>query len=147
MGAPPQSFEHDLIDAYGARLTDQVQPAVHREVAELAAACDTAATHRVGGLDAAGLRTRLHDDTASARPDLQVGDITDAVHARIRVARPEQLGALLDTVERRLGTGDRGRILEIRRAPDGRAEIPITVGIEVDGHPHTYELHLTSENE
>lgn len=138
VGVPGAPFEADLVRAYGERLRDHVGPAVRDEVAGLAAAVgatDYAVEVATPDEILAHVREMTTAGTPGARPDYQVGDMP-AVRARLTVSDRESLAPALTELERRLGTGDHGRILDIRPTPE---DVPITIATT----PHdTYELHL-----
>lgn len=82
------------------------------------------------------------------RPEYSVGDVIDAVGARITVANIQALAAVLDEARKELGA----RILELEnlylepKAHDLTYRvIPMVVSIKVDKQPYTYELQLTTE--
>lgn len=140
VGVPYAGFENDLVGGYAERLRDEAGPVVRDEVAALAE--DVGATgHRVDIADADAIIEHVSDAATGRRTGYQVGDMTHAVRARIEVADPARLPAALSAAERRLGTGDRGRILEIR---PGATEVPLTVATEAGGHRYAYELLLTA---
>jgi ppGpp synthetase/RelA/SpoT-type nucleotidyltranferase len=85
------------------------------------------------------------------RPDYEVGDVIDAVGARITVDNMQQLEAVLDRVLEHFGVGDGGRVLELEnmyaQPKAGKLEyrvIPLTIAKEVDGQLYTFELQLTT---
>lgn len=86
------------------------------------------------------------------RPGYQVGDVIDAVGARITVADMATLEAMYRRICSYFGLGDGGRILEIEnmyaqpkaKAPEYRV-IPMVISIEVDDEPYTFELQLTTQ--
>jgi ppGpp synthetase/RelA/SpoT-type nucleotidyltranferase len=85
------------------------------------------------------------------RPNYRVGDVIDAVGARITVENMDQLEQALRNVQQRFGVGDTGRILEIEnmyaepksKNPEYRV-IPMVVRVDVDGEAYTFELQLTT---
>ncbi|HEY3682538.1 MAG TPA: hypothetical protein VGL93_05840 [Streptosporangiaceae bacterium] len=140
IGVPYAPFEADLVGAYADRLRDQAAPVVRDEVAGLAGEIG-ATGHGVDVADSDEIVSHVGDMAAGRRPGYQVGDMTHAVRARIEVADPALLPAAVSAAERRLGTGDQGRILEIR--PDA-VEVPLTVAAEAGGRRYAYELLLTA---
>jgi ppGpp synthetase/RelA/SpoT-type nucleotidyltranferase len=155
VGPEPTDTQRSAVNQYAERLYSQVEPAVRAEVAALTAGMEGVRS---------SVRTKTGDDvfdkvqrmTAGSegrpsRPDYRVGDVIDAVGARITVENTEQLGALLERVKDHYGVGDAGRILEIENMyaqpkPGNPAYrvIPLVVGIDVGGVPYTYELQLTT---
>lgn len=135
VGVPGTAYETELVRAYAARLRDRVAPAVRVELTTPAteAGVDGA---EVEVADAGAITDRVR---SAVRAGYQVGDVTDAIRARIEVAGPAGLPALLDAAERHFGTGDRGRILEIRPNP---ADVRLTIATTEDGHRYAYELRL-----
>ena len=148
VGSEPTPEEHRAVKAYASDLKKKVQAEVIREVADL---CPPDATYSVRTKNADGLFDKVGRMTDSGRSSYEVGDVIDAVGARITVADMPQLASVLSTAEKRFGTGDGGRILEIEnmyadpkpRSPEYRV-VPMIVRVDVDGKPYTYELQLTT---
>ena len=159
-GARPSPAEGAAVRDYATRLADLVKPAVDREVASIAA---QVREHASGPVDvnsrpknAAGLFDKVNRMAAGrpgapGRADYQVGDIVDAVGARITVPDMDTLERLYTAVVDHFGVGDGGRIVEVdnmyaspkAKNPAYRV-IPMVVAIEVDGRPYAFELQLTS---
>ncbi|MCP9622533.1 hypothetical protein NMK54_20505 [Nocardia otitidiscaviarum] len=143
-----------LVD-YGEVLRTKVEPAVEAELARLIRGLNGATTNirtkRPSGiLDKVQRMVRGHGGR-DPRPYYRVGDVIDAVGARITVENVQQLTVLLSRVRQHFGTGDNGRILEIENMyatpkkgnPEYRV-IPVVIRIDVDGISYTYELQLTT---
>jgi ppGpp synthetase/RelA/SpoT-type nucleotidyltranferase len=86
-----------------------------------------------------------------ANPNAQVGDLIDAVGARITIQNTNQLASVLQRVRHTFGTGDGGRIIEIENLylhPKsknlGYRVIPLCIVVEVNGLAYTFELQLTT---
>nr|WP_269328673.1 hypothetical protein [Kineosporia babensis] len=126
----------------------EVEAAVREEVEALTPENGTSS---VRTKTADGLFDKVHRMVASGRPAYEVGDVIDAVGARITVNSMEHLGSVLSTIQQRFGTGEHGRILEVenmyadpkRKNPAYRV-IPMVVRIDVNGAAYTYELQLTT---
>ncbi|MFB8086074.1 hypothetical protein [Streptomyces sp. NPDC055992] len=156
LGASVEDADRDALDDYGMRLQNEVEPAVWEDVRILLdEAGDAELSIRTKSAD--GLMDKVNRMTAGsegrkARPDYEIGDVIDAVGARITVADTTRLEAVLKKAEEHFGTGEDGRLLEIENMyaepksgnPSYRV-IPMVVAIEVDGKPYTYELQLTTE--
>lgn len=159
LGASIEDSDRDALDDYGMRLQNEVEPAVYEDVMSL--------LDEAGGADDAELsiRTKSADglvdkvnrmtegsEGRKPRPDYEIGDVIDAVGARITVDDTAQLETVLEKAKEHFGTGDDGRLLEVENMyaepksgnPSYRV-IPMVVAIEVDGQPYTYELQLTTK--
>ncbi|EDY49955.1 hypothetical protein [Streptomyces clavuligerus] len=159
LGASIEDSDRDALDEYGKRLKNEVESAAYEDVTSL--------LEEVGGADDAELsiRTKYADglvdkvnrmtegsEGRKSRPDYQIGDVIDAVGARITVEDTARLETLLEKAKEYFGTGEGGRLLEVENMyaepksgnPSYRV-IPMIVAIEVDGKPYTYELQLTTE--
>ncbi|WP_067711935.1 hypothetical protein [Nocardia yamanashiensis] len=156
VGAHPTTAERAQVAEYARRLFTDVQPAVKAELARLTEVVDGART---------SLRTKSGDgiidkvqrmveggENRPPRPNYQVGDVIDAVGARITVKNTHDLAILLERIQEHFGVGEHSRILEIENmyaTPKGRNPeyrvIPLVVRIDIDGIPHTYELQLTTQ--
>jgi ppGpp synthetase/RelA/SpoT-type nucleotidyltranferase len=155
-GANPTETQRAAVNQYAERLLDQVQPTVLAEIKEIAEGMD-GARFSVRTKTGDGLLDKVQRMTAGSegrpgRPEYQVGDVIDAVGARITVEDTEQLGTLLEAVKSRYGVGDMGRILEIENMyaqpkPGNPAYrvVPLVVGVEAGGTPYTFELQLTTK--
>ncbi|TQJ18900.1 hypothetical protein [Kribbella jejuensis] len=152
VGARPSAEERLLVQDYGRRLVDDVVPQVGREVGELAREVD--GRRSIRAKDADGLHDKVErmsrgSEGRPGRPDYQIGDVIDAVGARITVADTEHLERLLSTIDERFGSGDGGRILELENMYAGPKPhnpayrvIPLIVAVEVNKTPYTFELQL-----
>jgi ppGpp synthetase/RelA/SpoT-type nucleotidyltranferase len=152
VGSDPSPMDRRLVDDYSSRLIDEVASRVSLEVGELAREVD--GTRSIRAKDADGLLDKVNRMTdgaggRSARVDYQVGDVIDAVGARITVADTERLEYLLSGVKERFGVGDDGRILEMENMyaepkphnPSYRV-VPLVIAVEVNRMPYTFELQL-----
>jgi ppGpp synthetase/RelA/SpoT-type nucleotidyltranferase len=161
VGPQPTPAQYVLVEDYAAMLASRVLPtavAEVRAVAAEAAARGGRAAHVSGrSKDASGLIDKVVRMTSGTenrppRPHFRVGDIIDAVGTRITVPDMATLSAVLEQVKTHFGTGDGGRILEIEnmyaepksKNPDYRV-VTLTIAIEVDGKPYTFELQLSTE--
>jgi len=154
-GPDPDAAQRNSMVDYAQRLAEGVEPAVRAELEHLIVGLDGANTNvrtkdARGILDKVQRMVRGHEGRAP-RPYYEAGDVIDAVGARITVENTQQLGRLLERVQRYYGTGEGGRILEIENmyaapksgSPEYRV-IPVVIRIEVAGIPYTYELQLTT---
>lgn len=155
IGRNPDDNEQGLIDGYARRLRNFVEPAVHDELSALASFFDGASLSirtKIGTDIIDKVERRASgSDSRPARPGYQVGDVIDAVGARITVADMYELGNLLQAAKEHFGVGDNGRILEIENMyaapkPDNNdyRVVPLCISTKVDGQPYTYELQLTT---
>ncbi|WP_344240954.1 hypothetical protein [Kribbella hippodromi] len=152
VGPQPSDDERELVSDYARRLSDDVMPQVWLEVGALSRGVEGIRSIRAKDADG------LHDKVArmaggagerEARPEYQVGDVIDAVGARITVSDTERLEQLLSDIKDRFGVGDGGRILELENMyaspkahnPSYRT-VPLIVAVEVDRRPYTFELQL-----
>jgi ppGpp synthetase/RelA/SpoT-type nucleotidyltranferase len=152
VGPQPSTDDRALVQDYGRRLVDDVVPQVRREVRDIAGEVDGRSSIRAK--DADGLLDKVErmsagSDERPGRADYQVGDVIDAVGARITVADTDRLERLLLTVEERFGSGDGGRILELENMyADPKAHnpsyrvVPLIIAVEVNKTPYTFELQL-----
>jgi ppGpp synthetase/RelA/SpoT-type nucleotidyltranferase len=153
-------LERMQVEDYAWRLQYEVEPTVRREIASLTDLINerfgSGATYNVRTKDAEALIDKVNRMVGgsagrSPRPDYQVGDVIDAVGARITVEDTTQLAVLLEEVKTRFGTGPGGRILEVENmyaspkphAPAYRV-IPMIISTEVNGRQYTFELQLTT---
>jgi len=160
VGGHPTDAERAAVDAYAARLRDEVKPAVDGELETIV---DIVREHTDGPVDynsrpkdGPGLLDKVERMArgrpgAPGRTDYQVGDIVDAVGARITVPDMPSLLRALDAIEAHFGTGAGGRIVEVDNmyaAPKAKNPayrvIPLVIGIEVGGHRYAFELQLTT---
>ncbi|MEV7852758.1 hypothetical protein [Streptomyces sp. NPDC088183] len=156
LGASIEDGDRDALDDYGMRLQNEVEPAVYEDVTSLLEKADDAElsirTKSADGLVDKVNRMTEGSEGRKARPDYEIGDVIDAVGARITVEDTAQLEAVLEKSKGHFGTGEGGRLLEVENMyaepksgnPSYRV-IPMVVAIEVDGKPYTYELQLTTE--
>jgi len=155
--AEPSDAMRDLLVEYGQRLVTTVEPAVDADISQLAARV----LDSLGGSVETFVRTKAADkllekvermtrgsDGRPGRPGYSVGDVIDAVGARITVSDTRALAALLDEARRTMGE----RILEVENLylepkPHDLTYrvIPMVVAIDIEGQPYTYELQLTTE--
>ncbi|WP_325042318.1 hypothetical protein [Kribbella sp.] len=152
VGPEPSPGERLLVVDYSRRLVDQVVPQVSREIGALANEVDGVRTIRAKG--AGGLLDKVDRMSTGAsgrdgRPEYQVGDVIDAVGARITVDDTERLEQLLAGVKDRFGVGDNGLILELENmyaAPKSHNPsyrvVPLVIAVEVNRMPYTFELQL-----
>jgi ppGpp synthetase/RelA/SpoT-type nucleotidyltranferase len=160
VGVDPTSEQRALVAEYADRLNDDVAPAVATEVRGLVGSLPDELREGVTVNARAKTDDGLFDkvqrmvegrENLPPRPGYQVGDVIDAVGARITVDNMQQLEAVLDKVSEHFGVGDGGRILELEnmyaqpkvRNPEYRV-IPLTIAKEVDGQLYTFELQLTT---
>ncbi|WP_166658545.1 hypothetical protein [Kribbella sp. VKM Ac-2571] len=152
VGANPSTDDRLLVQDYGRRLVDDVVPQVRREVRQLAVEAEGRGSIRAK--DADGLLDKVERMSAGSedrptRPDYQIGDVIDAVGARITVGDTDRLERLLATIEERFGSGEGGRILELENMYAGPKPhnpsyrvIPLIIAVEVNRTPYTFELQL-----
>jgi ppGpp synthetase/RelA/SpoT-type nucleotidyltranferase len=159
-GAVPTPQQRALVAEYAERLSDELRPAVVTEVRgivdSLPAELRDGVSFNARAKSDDGLFDKVERmvqgrEHQPPRPGYQVGDVIDAVGARITVDNMQQLEAVLDKVLEHFGVGDGGRILELEnmyaqpkaRNPEYRV-IPLTIAKEVDGQLYTFELQLTT---
>ncbi|MFF4579801.1 hypothetical protein ACFY15_15540 [Streptomyces sp. NPDC001373] len=156
LGASIEGSDRVALDDYSMRLQNEVEPSVCEDVTRL--------LEEAGGDDQLSIRTKsasgLVDkvermvngsDGRKPRPDYKIGDVIDAVGARITVDDTARLEIILEKSKEYLGVGEGGRLLEVENMyaepkggnPSYRV-IPMVVSIEVEGKPYTYELQLTT---
>ncbi len=157
VGAHPDDREKQDVKTYARRLYSEVEPHVRDEVMGIT---DTITSRGNGAGAEFNVRTkdssaildkvtRMVEGSAgrAGRPDYRVGDVIDAVGARITVDNTEQLAFALDEVRRYFGD----RILETENLyldpkshePSYRV-IPMVIAVDVDTRPYTFELQLTT---
>ncbi|GFJ91845.1 hypothetical protein [Phytohabitans rumicis] len=160
VGREPTPEQRAQVDEYAARLKHDVEPAVREELSRIA----DDLRRELGGQvevnsrakDGDGLIDKVQRMTAGregapGRLGYEVGNVIDAVGARITVDSMQALEGLYDRIVARFGVGDGGRIIEIEnmyaepkaKNPAYRV-IPMVVSIEVGGRPYTFELQLTT---
>jgi ppGpp synthetase/RelA/SpoT-type nucleotidyltranferase len=163
VGAKPTEEQRELVEAYAKRLKMEVEPQVFKEVEALTKAINdefgtSAASFNVRTKDAAAILDKVKRmaegrEGQKPKPNAQVGDMVDAVGARITVEDTDQLGTLLKRVQSHYGTGDKGRIVELENLylnPKAKnfayRVIPLTIVIRPseEGLAYTYELQLTT---
>lgn len=156
LGASIEDGDRDALEDYGMRLQNEVEPAVYEDVTSLLEKADDAElsirTKSADGLVDKVNRMTEGSEGRKARPDYEIGDVIDAVGARITVEDTAQLESVLEKAKGHFGTGEGGRLLEVENMyaepksgnPSYRV-IPMVVAIEVGGKPYTYELQLTTE--
>lgn len=158
VGREPTPEQEAQVREYAQRLKNEVEPAVRREIDQIIKDLggDAGAASSVRTKDAAGLHDKVNRMTAGrpgspGREGYRVGDVIDAVEARITVRDMASLSALYERVQSHYGIGDGGRVLEIEnmyaepkaKAPEYRV-IPMIIGTEINGVPYTFELQLTT---
>jgi ppGpp synthetase/RelA/SpoT-type nucleotidyltranferase len=156
VGANPTEEEKKKVQEYAQRLLQEVEPRVRQEVEALA----NKIKQKLGGdvtvsvrtKTAAGLLDKVKRMVTGAkgrkvRADYQVGDVIDAVGARITVDNTEQLAALLQEIKEQ----HKEQILEIENmytSPKSHAPayrvIPMVLKTEVNGKLYTFELQLNT---
>lgn len=145
---------------YAGRLKHELEPTVFEDVIGLIERLPdaegvefSARTKSADGLVDKVQRMTSGSEGRPARPDYQVGDVIDAVGARVTAKDTAQLESLLEGAKEYFGTGrEGGRILEIENMyaqpkggnPNYRV-IPMVVSIDAGGKPYTYELQLTTK--
>ncbi|WP_116952964.1 hypothetical protein [Jiangella endophytica] len=156
VGADPTPQQRSRLDDYVRRLVEDVMPYVRAELEALTAAYpDAAVSARVktahGLVDKVG-RMSAGGENRSARPGYRVGDILDAVGARITVGDTAELAALTAAVVERYGVGDGGRVLDWEsRYTDPKPHnpayrvVPFIIGVRVGGLPYPFELQLITQ--
>ncbi|UGT39677.1 hypothetical protein LTV02_26935 [Nocardia yamanashiensis] len=156
VGPHPTAPERAAVGEYARRLLTEVQAAVKAELARLTEGVDGARTS-LRTKSGAGILDKVQrmfegGENRPPRPNYQVGDVIDAVGARITVENTRELAVLLERIQEHFGIGEHSRILEIENmyaTPKGRNPeyrvIPLVVRIDIDGIPHTYELQLTTQ--
>ncbi len=156
VGAGPTPEQLDLLDDYVRRLVEEVEPRVFAELSSLADAYPGAAvSSRVKDPDGLVEKVRRMSAGAKNRPGragYRVGDVLDAVGARITVAGTAGLAALTAAVVEHFGTGDDGRVLDWEnRYTDPKPHnpayrvVPFILVARVDGLAYPFELQLTTQ--
>jgi ppGpp synthetase/RelA/SpoT-type nucleotidyltranferase len=156
VGADLTKEQENQVKDYARRLSQEVEPKVREEVETLA----NNIKQKLGGEVVVSVRTKgaagLIDKVQrmvngakgrNVRSDYQIGDVIDAVGARITVDNTEQLTALLQEIRGQLGD----RILEIENmyaSPKSHAPayrvIPMVLKTEINGKFYTFELQLNT---
>ncbi|WP_411082706.1 hypothetical protein [Streptomyces sp. cmx-18-6] len=160
LGPDVSGEQSEHLSDYADRLQHEVEPAVFEDVIGLIDRLPdaegvefSARTKSADGLVDKVQRMTSGSEGRPARPDYQVGDVIDAVGARITAKDTAQLESLLEGAKEHFGVGgEGGRILEIENMyaepkngnPNYRV-IPMVVSIEAGGKPYTYELQLTTK--
>ncbi|WP_432985979.1 toxin glutamine deamidase domain-containing protein [Dactylosporangium sp. CA-233914] len=159
-GANPSEAQMAGVRAYADRLTTELKPEVDRQLQAIAEqiqeTTDGPVDYNSRAKDADGLidkvgRMSRGRPGAAPRDWYRVGDIIDAVGARITVPDTASLWRTLQAVVHTFGVGDGGRIVEVdnmyaspkSKSPAYRV-IPLCIGIEVNGHKYAFELQLTT---
>ena len=156
VGADLTEEQENQVKDYARRLSQEVEPKVRQEVEALA---NKIKQKLVGEVvvsvrtkSAAGLIDKVQRMVKGAkgrnvRSGYQIGDVIDAVGARITVDNTEQLTALLQEIRGQLGS----RILEIENmyaSPKSHAPayrvIPMVIKTEINGNFYTFELQLNT---
>jgi ppGpp synthetase/RelA/SpoT-type nucleotidyltranferase len=155
VGADPTIGHSILLDEFALILSARALPVVKAEIRTIADAVGPSAKVTARAKTAQDLTDkvdRMTKDEAAPRPHYRVGEVIDAVGARITVADMAELAIVFEAVKAHFGTGDSGRILEIENMyaspkpikPLYRV-ISMVISVEVDGKPYTFELQLTTE--
>jgi ppGpp synthetase/RelA/SpoT-type nucleotidyltranferase len=150
----------EALNGYADRLEERVLPAVNAEVESVADIVRASSggpvevnsrPKDVAGLDDKIVRMARGRKGSPGRPNYRVGDIIDAVGARMTVPDMAALRRAYEAVVEHFGVGDGGRIVEIDNMyADPKAKnptyrvIPMVIKIEVDGHKYAFELQLTT---
>lgn len=152
VGANPTDDEYSAVVEYCSRLRNAVAPRVWSEVSAIAGEVDGIASIRTKNTaDVLDKVTRMSSGTSgrSSRAGYEVGDVVDAVGARVTVPDTEALERALVEVRSRFGTGPQSRVLELENMyaapkPHNRAYrvVPLLISTEADGQPYTFELQL-----
>src|SRR5262249_54714722 len=137
-------------------LRDDVEPKVSEQVGQIVNDLNNAtggnASYSVRTKNADGLFDKVGRMTTGkagrgVRPDYQVGDVIDAVGARITVDSTAELASTLDRVKSHFGTGENGRILEIENmyaSPKSGAPNYRVVTMVIREGNATFELQLST---
>ncbi|MBB5787775.1 hypothetical protein [Jiangella mangrovi] len=155
VGADPTPSQLALLDDYGRRLVEEVEPHVRAEVEALAAPfADAAVSLRVKGprsILEKVTRMSAGREHRPARPGYHAGAVVDAVGARITVDGTAALATLCAAVTSHFGIGDGGRVLDLEnRYTDPKPHnpayrvVPLIVAVDVGGLAYTCELQLST---
>jgi len=141
------------VDDYANRL-HEAEPIVEAEVERLVDDLDAEVNVRTK--DGAGLidkvkRMTTGTDGRAGRPNYKVGDVIDAIGARITVNDTADLAKVVERVREYFGYGDNGRILEVENMyaqpkahNPGYRVVPMIVKVDSGGQVYTFELQLTT---
>jgi ppGpp synthetase/RelA/SpoT-type nucleotidyltranferase len=153
VGAEPTPDEMVQVREYQRRLV-AADSVVEAEVRQLIEGLDAQVSVRTK--DAAGLIDKVQrmvtgTDGRAPRPQYKVGDVIDAIGARITVEDTARLAEVIERVRGHYGFGDEGRILEVENMyaqpkahnPAYRV-VPMIVKVEHGGQVYTFELQLTT---
>lgn len=153
VGPEPSKAELAQVREYQRRLM-AADSVVESEVRSLVEGLDASVSVRTK--DAAGLIDKVQrmvagNDGRAPRPQYKVGDVIDAIGARITVEDTAQLAEVIERVRGHYGFGDEGRILEVENMyaqpkahnPAYRV-VPMIVKVEHGGQVYTFELQLTT---
>jgi ppGpp synthetase/RelA/SpoT-type nucleotidyltranferase len=96
-------------------------------------------------------RMRAGHSGRDPRPEYEVGDVNDAVGARVTLPDTASLETFFERIKEEYGAGDDGRILEIENfyaepkggSPNYRV-IPMVMSTEDEWGRHPFELQLTT---
>jgi ppGpp synthetase/RelA/SpoT-type nucleotidyltranferase len=151
VGPDPSPEEIVQVRDYARRLR-AAEPVVKAEVRQLVEGLDAEVSVRTKA--AAGLIDKVQRMTSGTggrepRPDYKVGDVIDAVGARITVKDTAELAKVIERVREHFGFGDGGRILEVENMyaepkahnPAYRV-VPMIIKVESGGQVYTFELQL-----
>ena len=153
VGPDPTPEEMLQVRDYRRRLAG-AEPVVKSEVERLVDDLDADVNVRTKG--AAGLIDKVQrmtsgTDGRAPRPNYKVGDVIDAIGARITVNDTADLAKVVDRVREYFGFGDEGRILEVENMyaqpkahNPGYRVVPMIVKVDSGGQVYTFELQLTT---
>jgi len=153
VGASPTPEEMREVRDYARRLR-AAESVVKAELRQLVEGLNAKLSIRTKG--AAGIVDKVQRMVSGAdgrpgRPNYRVGDVIDAIGARITVDSTADLGRLMERVRTHFGYGNEGRILEVQNMyarpkthnPAYRV-VPMIVRIEDGGQIYTFELQLNT---
>jgi ppGpp synthetase/RelA/SpoT-type nucleotidyltranferase len=154
VGANPSPHELEAVTDYATRLK-RTESVVESEIERLIDDLDAELNVRTKGPEGVIDKVQRMVNGGPGRPprpDYKVGDVIDAIGARITVKDTADLGTLIEKVRNHFGFGDEGRILEVENmyaAPKSRNPayrvIPMIIKVEHGGHTYTFELQLTTK--
>ncbi|WP_132191272.1 MULTISPECIES: hypothetical protein [Kribbella] len=153
VGAEPTPAEFAEVTEYARRLlrAEQVVKSELRHLIEGTDATLNARTKTPAGLIDKVQRMVNGAPERPPRPEYKVGDVIDAVGARITVKDTAELAEVIERVRGHFGFGDEGRILEVENMyaqPKGRNPayrvVPMVIKVGSGGQLFTFELQLTT---
>ena len=158
VGQRPTAAQRILLEEYADVLALPVRLAAKAEVQAVAEGAVGGAAHvSARAKDAEELTIKVArmingSKRVPPRPNYRVGDVIDAVGARITVPDMQTLSSVFEHVKAHFGTGRDGRILEIENmyakpkpSKPAYRVIPLVITIEVSGDQYTFELQLSTE--